>query len=114
MQLHHLHVAASSSPIDEGVHAVPHTGLPPQAGEGDAATCSFLTDMWQRLPPPFMGEDRGGGQQAQTEVRDRNYPFNGHNHAAPRTPLESPCTAFSTGVSHSRPNTHCFISAGTV
>jgi len=36
------------------VLAVPHPGLPPQAGEGDAATCSFLTDMWQQLPPPLM------------------------------------------------------------
>jgi len=48
------------------VPAVPHPGLPPQVGEGDAATCSFITDIWQHLPPPFMGEDRGGGQRAQT------------------------------------------------
>ena len=48
------------------VLAVPHPGLPPQAGEGDAATCSFRTHIWQHLPPPFMGEDRGGGKRAPT------------------------------------------------
>lgn len=34
--------------------------------------------------------------------------------AAPRTPLESPCRALRTGVSHSPPKTNDFISDGTV
>ena len=42
----------------------PHPGLPPPAGGGDAATCNSRTDMWQHLPPPLVGEDRGGGKRA--------------------------------------------------
>ncbi len=38
----------------------------------------------------------------------------GHNHAAPRTPLESPCFALRTGVSHSPPKTNCLINCPTV
>ena len=49
MQLQHSHVAASSSPI--------HGGGPRR---GKAST------NWQHLPPPFMGEDRGGGKRAPT------------------------------------------------
>lgn len=38
----------------------------------------------------------------------------GHSHAAPRTPLESPCSALRIGVSHSPPNTQFFTRFGTV
>ncbi len=73
------HIAASSSPMYGGglrwgandlaperievgdkrphLRAVPHPGLPPRSGEGDAAICRFLTNIEQRLPPPCMGED---------------------------------------------------------
>ena len=35
----------------------PIPAFPRKAGEGDAATCRFLTNIEQRLPPPCMGED---------------------------------------------------------
>ena len=41
----------------------PIPAFPRNAGEGDAATCKLGDSMWQRLPPPRVGEDRGGGQR---------------------------------------------------
>ena len=72
MRVQSGHFAASSSPIyggglrwgiDDFLCALsPIPVFPRDAGEGDAATCSLITNIWQHLPPPFMGEDRGGGQ----------------------------------------------------
>jgi hypothetical protein len=52
----------------------------------------------------FCVKIRGGGAASQR---------NGHNHAAPRTPLASPCFAATTGVSASRPNTYSLSRLGT-
>jgi hypothetical protein len=67
MQLYYSHMAASSSPIYGGglrwgandvlCALPPIPAFPRDAGEGDAATCSLITNIWQHLPPPFMGED---------------------------------------------------------
>ena len=38
----------------------------------------------------------------------------GHSHAAPRTPLASPCLATTIGVSASRPKTYSFKREGTL
>ncbi len=84
MQLQYWHMAASSSPMYGGgarwgtndlalmgtevggkrrhLRAVPHPSHPPRSGEGDAATCRYRVGILQHLPPPCMGEDRGGGQ----------------------------------------------------
>ena len=40
----------------------PIPAFPREAGEGDAATCGYRVGILQHLPPPCMGEDRGGGQ----------------------------------------------------
>ena len=79
MQFQSEHIAASSSPmyggglrwgandlaperIEVGANDLicalsPIPAFPRKAGEGDAATCRFLTNIEQRLPPPCMGED---------------------------------------------------------
>ncbi len=51
----------------------------------------------------------------QGNVANLNYfPSKGHSQAAPRTPLESPCLATSTGVSASLPKTYSFSRPGTL
>ena len=72
MQVQSGHIAASSSPIYGGgprwgtnnliCVLPPIPAFPRAAGEGDAATCRYRAGILQHLPPPFMGEDRGGGQ----------------------------------------------------
>ncbi len=78
MQLQYSHMAASSSPMYGGglrwgtndlalkmlkwSTLAPIPAFPREAGEGDAATCRLNTRILQHLPPPCMGEDRGGGQ----------------------------------------------------
>ena len=67
MQLQCWHMAASSSPMYGGgprwgtndliCALAPIPAFPREAGEGDAATFSFNTRIWQRLPPPRVGED---------------------------------------------------------
>ena len=72
MQVQSGHFAASSSPMYGGglrwgandvICALsPIPAFPREAGEGDAATCRYRVGILQHLPPPCMGEDRGGGQ----------------------------------------------------
>ena len=72
MQVQSGHFAASSSRMYGGglrwgandvICALsPIPAFPREAGEGDAATCRYRVGILQHLPPPCMGEDRGGGQ----------------------------------------------------
>ena len=74
--------------------------------------------MLQQLPVPSISAPfgalcasaldkikSGGSRSEKSGGITIHRPSNGHNHAAPRTPLESPCFATSTGVSASFPNT---------